>query len=360
MHSDEGDDADDDDSPLPSTPRFAADLVDIELRDVELRHPPFREVSLANVNLRIGQGRVVAVVGAPSSGKATLLRLIANVLLPSRGVVFLPPHLTVIHVEQQPQLMQMTLAENLWLGRRAALDASAIERVCAVCAAVGLPETMQGSIRSVFETSSKRGAALLPDHDWRTALDLAKAREVDHLELDDVGHLPTTQATLVHLARSLIASPEVLVLHRPLALLDEAISKRVLGVLRTFVRERGLALDPAMRPSRRLRTVVFSCRSLEQALEVADDVVVAGLPHGGVTMFSADELNNDPELRATVVRRISHHDPDLRQSAVGEMSPASGVGADTDATSPMSPSSSYSPSPGVVKFAGGSPSLVQV
>jgi ABC-type cobalamin/Fe3+-siderophores transport system ATPase subunit len=99
---------------------------------------------------------------------------------------------------------------------------------------------------------------------------------------------------------------QVLVLHRPLALLDEAVAKRVLSVLRTFVRERGLALDPETRSSRRLRTVVFSCRSLDQALEIADDVIVAGMPNAGASMFTAEQLNADNDLRERVVATISH------------------------------------------------------
>ena len=344
------------------TPRFAADIVDIELRNVSLSHSPLGAlpssaedpphaaaraspssaadspsstppepappvVALRSIDLRIEQGRIVAVVGAPSSGKATLLRLIAGVLLPSSGEVFSPPHLTIVHVEQQPQLMAMSLAENLWLGRRQAFDREALERVCAVCETIGLPERLLKSIRRDFHIAGggkdgegggkggegggggKGGGGGWRSGDegsWHTALDLAMEKAVDSIALEEVGHLPQTHAALVHLARSFIASPEVLVLQRPLALLDEAIARRVLSVLRAFVSERGLRLDPATRSSRRLRTVVFSCRSLEQALEIADDVIVVGMPvAGGASLFTAEQLGADATLRTSVVAAIS-------------------------------------------------------
>ena len=109
-----------------STPRFAADMVDLELRNVTLAHPGCADApNLVDLNLKLRQGRITAVVGAPSSGKASLLRLIAGVLLPTEGEVFAPPHLTIVHVEQQPSLMAMSLIDNLWLGRRTPLNQAA-------------------------------------------------------------------------------------------------------------------------------------------------------------------------------------------------------------------------------------------
>ncbi len=304
------DDDEDDEEEInpPSTARFAADMVDIEMHEVSLHYSAAErktrnEEPLHNVSLKIGQGRIVAVVGAPSSGKATLLRLLAGVVLPSKGHVFAPPHLMLLHVEQQPQLMMMNLAENLWFGRRAAFDEEAMRRTCKVCETLGLPESVLKAVHAAFTSAhdtSRDDAAVQVSREWGKALTLAKERSVDHLSLEQVSHLPQTHAALVHLARALIASPEVLVLHRPLALLDEAVSQRVLSVLRAFVRERGLALDAATRTSRRLRTVVFSCRSLSQALEIADDVIVTGLPKGSASMFTAEQLQADAGLRTSV------------------------------------------------------------
>jgi ABC-type multidrug transport system fused ATPase/permease subunit len=210
QHEEEGRALDDHSmSRTPRSPRFAADMVDIELRDVKLHHIEQRSTTVHGIQMRIGQGRIVAVVGAPSSGKATLLRLIAGVLLPSSGMVFAPPHLSIVHVEQQPQLMQMTLAENLWFGRRAQLDEAAVDRMCKVCAAVGLPESVQEALRDSFKLVSGAEAHSFSKN-FRTALAIAKRRTDDASAFEkEFGHLPQTHAALVHIARSLISSPEV-------------------------------------------------------------------------------------------------------------------------------------------------------
>ena len=326
------------DGERPESVRFAADMVDIELQDVSLVHPsdddlgeyrpwgqgPSEEepsssaASLAHVTMRIRQGRIVAVVGGPSSGKASLLRVIAGHVLPTSGDVFTPPHLTVLHVEQQPQLMGMSLLDNLWIGVRGALDVDGLERVCEICRSLGLPPEFVERLNDTFALSyaglsrlnllgrAARRLSVASVHAWQRNLTVALSRDVEAEEVPQVGHgLPTSHAALLHLARALISDPEVLVLHRPTALLDEAVARNLLLVLRRFVQERGLAMPTATLAMRRLRTVIFSCGSLAQALEVADDVCVMDWHTKSAQMYVADDLRADEALRARVADGIS-------------------------------------------------------
>ena len=313
---------------LSGSPRFAADMVEIEFRDVMVMHGEEmtgpRSASFHHLNLKVKQGRVVALLGAPSSGKATLLRLIAGVVLPTNGEVFAPPHLNLIHVEQEPQLMGLSLLDNLWFGRKEQLGPDELEWVSTICAAVGLPDNLIAELHTEWAQQGEAAHGTTEQVDdgsgsiapidqtmnvdrpwnWQTALEMAQTRDVSALQVKNVRHLPQTAKALIHLARALIAAPEVLLLHRPLALLDDDAASRLLSVLQTFVRQRGLALDPATRASRRLRTVIFSCRSLDQALEAADDVVVVGVPEGKAVAYTAERLRGDPELQASIAASI--------------------------------------------------------
>jgi hypothetical protein len=107
----------------------------------------------------------------------------------------------------------------------------------------------------------------------------------------------------------------------------------MLTVLRTFVRERGIGLDPDLRAARRLRTVVFSCQSFEQALQIADDIVVIE-PTGSAVMHSAEDLRRDATARASIASSVS-----LTPSAAQEAPPS------PEGRAPPSPEGQAPPSP---------------
>lgn len=68
-------------------------------------HTPTGPASaLRDVNLQLKQGRVYAVVGPHAGGKSYFLRLLGKAIYPTHGEVFVPPHLSIIHVEQSPQV----------------------------------------------------------------------------------------------------------------------------------------------------------------------------------------------------------------------------------------------------------------
>ena len=67
---------------------------------------------LKKISCSIKQGTLVGVVGALSSGKATLLNILGQVLVPEKGTVIIPPHLRVLHVEPRPSFLNRPIVNN--------------------------------------------------------------------------------------------------------------------------------------------------------------------------------------------------------------------------------------------------------
>jgi ABC-2 type transport system ATP-binding protein len=73
-----------------------------------------RNNALAGVTLDLPEGQVTAVVGGDGAGKSTLLRVLAGLLLPTRGTVRLPPRDRVGYLPARAGgFRDLTVAENL-------------------------------------------------------------------------------------------------------------------------------------------------------------------------------------------------------------------------------------------------------
>jgi len=68
------------------------------------------------VNLSVQQGKIVAVVGPHGSGKAMFLKLMGHSLFPDKGAIFIPTHLRILQVTQEPLMMNTSLWKNLIFG----------------------------------------------------------------------------------------------------------------------------------------------------------------------------------------------------------------------------------------------------
>lgn len=75
----------------------------------------------------------------------------------------------------------------------------------------------------------------------------------------------------LHIARALIANPEVMVLQRAFQAFEEDLASELIDILRKHVQERGLCMDEDGRASRRPRSVFFCTESTAQAVQ-ADTV----------------------------------------------------------------------------------------
>jgi NitT/TauT family transport system ATP-binding protein len=186
----------------------AAQAARVELRDVSLRYfaPAGETQALDRINLRLGAGEFVSLIGQSGCGKSTLLSIVAGILKPSSGQVCVDgtpvagPTPRVGYMLQQDYLFEWrTILDNAVLGAQ-----------------------IQGR-----------------------DLKLARERAVHLLHKCGMGaflhHYPRQLSggmrQRVALARTLVTEPDVVLLDEPFSALDSqtrlAIADEVVEVLRT-------------------------------------------------------------------------------------------------------------------------------
>ncbi len=171
---------------------------------------------LDGVDLVVGEGEVVAVVGASGSGKSTIVDLLSRQLDPDAGRILLrgrdlralrlaDVRAAVVPVEQEPFLFNTTIAENIRYGRPDASDAE----VAAAARAVGL---------DAFLTTLPDGLETRVGEQGR--------------------ELSAGQRQRVAVARAFLADPAVLVLDEPTSSLDPASERALMEGYQAVMRGR--------------------------------------------------------------------------------------------------------------------------
>ncbi|MEZ0318943.1 MAG: ABC transporter ATP-binding protein [Pyrobaculum sp.] len=203
-------------------------MSEVVLQGVEKRLGSFR---LGPIDLKIGRGERVAVVGPSGSGKSTLLRIVAGLLTPDRGKVLIdgtdvtnekPWERGVGVVFQSPALFpSLTVFENV------------VE-----------PLLARGLGRGEAEARAKEVLARLG---------------LGGLEERYPAELSRGQQQRAALARALAVAPSVLLLDEPLTALDAPLRGEVL---------------PYIYEAAKGRTVVYVTHDFEEAAYIAGKVVV--------------------------------------------------------------------------------------
>lgn len=206
------------------------DKLPIELYGIE--HSFGSKKIFSNLSTVMHQGGLHVVCGHRASGKTTLLKLLGSKILPQRneGFLFVPQHLRILHVSKEPLFFRGTLLENLTYGVLHGNKDGRLERVLKIVKGFELDA-------HVLEQISDKEDAKVDC--WNDVI----ARSDLHL---------------LNIVRGLIASPEVMILHKPTWGLGPRTVPVVFKMLKTFVSHRGVEQDLNRYLLRRPRTCIFS------------------------------------------------------------------------------------------------------
>jgi molybdopterin-binding protein len=189
----------------------------------------------------IGQGEVVALLGANGAGKSTLFRLLLGLERPAAGAVQL--HGRAAGVFQRPYLFEGTVADNLEYGLHGAGMTRKVrrERITALAEAFGLGELLDARVHSLSGGETQR----------------------------------------VALVRALVIHPDVLLLDEPTANLDVPVKRRFRDDLVRNVRAHA-------------HSVLIITHDASDAFGIADRIAV--MENGRIVQQGApDELLANPE-----------------------------------------------------------------
>lgn len=185
----------------------------VELRDVGFAYPSSRSPVLRDVNLRVGTGERIGIIGRSGSGKSTIAKIIAGLYEPAQGVILvggldgrqIPDTVrrrAIAYMQQDIDLFQGSLYENLILG----LDDVGRDDVLAATRITGVEEMSRLHPQGLGMPISDRGR-----------------------------NLSIGQRQSVALARALLAKPRILILDEPTSGMDNALEARVVDQLRRAV-----------------------------------------------------------------------------------------------------------------------------
>ncbi len=227
----------------------------LQLTDVVAGYGPI--TVLQGISLEVGEGEVVALLGANGAGKTTLLRTISALLRPVAGKVEfagrridrLPPDgvvaLGLVHVPEGRQIFsELTVAENLRLGAYRRRD------------------------RTKVKSDLERVLSIFPVLRERYG--------------QPGGTLSGGEQQMLAIARALMAAPRLLLLDEPSLGLAPLLVQRIFEVIRE-IHAAGV-------------TVLMAEQNAHMALAVADRAYV--LQSGSVRLSGpAAELKANPEVK---------------------------------------------------------------
>jgi putative spermidine/putrescine transport system ATP-binding protein len=206
----------------------------LELRSISKSYGAFTAV--ADLSLRLAKGEFLSLLGPSGSGKTTTLTMIAGLLQPTSGEIFLegrpvtplPPYKRDIGVVFQNYALfpHMTVAKN-----------------------IAFPLTMRGASRDEISARVRKVLKLvgLPDHGGRYPKQLSGG-----------------QQQRIALARAMVFEPPILLMDEPLGALDKKLREHMQLEIKRLHRELSMS-------------IIYVTHDQEEALVMSDRIAVFNL-----------------------------------------------------------------------------------
>ena len=200
----------------------------LEVVDLTKRFGDFTAVD--RVSLRLEAGETVGILGPNGAGKTTTIHTILGLVTPTAGTVSI-------------------------MGRDPHHDRGALEQVAFTATYVSLPQTL--TIRENLRVFARMYGLVHPEPRIDHLLDRLHAT---HLADRPTRHLSSGQATMAHVAKSLLASPRLLLLDEPTASLDPDAADRARRQITEIAREEGI-------------TQLITSHNMKEVEELCDRIV---------------------------------------------------------------------------------------
>ena len=181
----------------------------LEVVDLTKRYGDFTAVD--GVSFRVRPGETLGVLGPNGAGKTTTIHMIMGLVTPTAGSISI-------------------------LGRDPHHDRSALEQVAFTATYVSLPQTL--TVRENLRVFARMYGVVDPEPRIE---DLLARLHASHLADRPTRHLSSGQATMAHVAKSLLASPRLLLLDEPTASLDPDAADRARRQITEIAREEGIS-----------------------------------------------------------------------------------------------------------------------
>ena len=216
---------------------------------------------LDDINLKINEGEIVAILGKSGSGKSTLLRIIAGLIEPSRGQVKYRGKPTEGPARGISMVFQ-TFALLPWL--------TVLQNVELGLEALGLPrdERRERSLKAIDMIGLDGFESALPKE------------------------LSGGMRQRVGFARAMVVNPDVLLMDEPFSALDVLTADNLKSDLMDLWQEKKTGLN----------AILFVTHSIAEAVEIADRVIV----------FNSNPGSIRSDLRVTLPYPRSDLDPRFR------------------------------------------------
>ena len=234
----------------------------LEIRELHKSFGPSAHV-LRGINLKVGRGEFLGVIGSSGAGKSTLLRCINRLIEPSSGEILFPQAIFGDHADGSwRDVLKLSRRELRLLRRKVGMifqqfnivkRLSVIENV--LSGGLGYQPAVKSCLR-LFSREERRRA--LTNLDRVGLLDHAYKR---------ADELSGGEQQRVAIARTLMQNPAVILADEPVSSLDPKLSRVVLDILKRICVEDGI-------------TALASLHTLDLAREYADRIV--GLKEGRV------------------------------------------------------------------------------
>ncbi|MEM0481926.1 MAG: ABC transporter ATP-binding protein [Nitrososphaerota archaeon] len=207
---------------------------------------------IAGVNLSVGGGEFVAVIGPNAAGKTSLLKTLAHLMKPLGGVVYVDgAAASRMSAREIARLVGAVLTEQLRPTQLTVFEVVSLGRY---------PYT--NSLHTLTERDRREV--------WRALADTS----VTHLADRRLSELSDGQRQKVMIARALAQEPRVLILDEPVTYLDPKARVEILLTIKRIAKERGIA-------------VIASLHEVELALRMADRLLIVS--GGKVMLYDSPE-----------------------------------------------------------------------